>query len=653
MNIIKTSLFALLLSLLAQTESAFAQEQWIATETANTYGSGVLLAAESDGGGFVLSKDNFKLTRFDRCGVALWNRSIAPGADNAQAVHMISREGGGVVALFRLVQASRYISLMVAFDAQGSVLWSKTLDDPAHNYIPYSLGSDTDGRIHVFGSNTEIATNAVWLFISSFDPQGSLRWSKLIGDGFIWGGALSTSDGGFLLRSGNRLVKLNGSGAYEWGQSYLWGAYDYQSPIETSSGYLMSGYQLADQDVAWLEVNFNGQPKTNGLHTIDLKSQSPRLVIRNQSIVMGFTETLPSGSRWVQFALNDRFEPVAGSAWVPQQGVVHQSPDELMISTEGQIIAAGTRGGNLVIAQTGVEQNSAANCTFPISSPGHSLSQVSTLDWNPGITATTLPWTSIAVSPGFGTVQPQELCRWEPKLALGPDTAFCGSGRLILGDRDRDEFDRYRWSTGATTPEIEVDRSGVYWLEVFSECGGSVQIDTLLVEILPFVPLDLPAQFALCPEERLRIEAPECTSCEYFWSTGSRDPSIEPRDTGSFWLEVSSDNGCKSLDTFQVVDAQCHCAVYMADAFSPNEDDLNETYGPVLDCRWIKYRFEVYDRWGKMLYASLNPEFEWDGTVDGTPCLPGVYFYRVSLKAEIRAQEVELDDKRGTLMLFR
>ena len=649
----RTSLF-LICAAAIDLPGAFAQDQWIATETANSYGSGVLLASETDGGGYLISKDNLKLTRFDRCGVALWNRSIDPGAGNAMAVHLSSREGGGILALIRLEQASRYISTIVAVDAQGTVLWSRTLDDSGFSYIPYTVGSDSDGRIYVFGNVTEIATNAVWLYFSSLDPQGSPRWSKLISEGFIWGGAVSTSDGGFLLRSGNRILKLNASGAFEWGHSYDWGVYDYQAPIETSTGYLLSGYENSDQDVSWLEIGFDGQPKTNGSHSIALKSLSPRLAIRDGQTVIGFSETTASGSRWVQFVLDADFAPTEGISWVPQQGAAHQSGDEFIISSEGQIIAAGTRAGNLAFAQTGITQNNTStNCTSPMANPAHSSGQISALPWTPSVSHTTLAWTTKAISTSFGTVQPQELCRREARLSLGPDTAFCGSGLLVLGDRQGEEFDRYRWSTGASTPEIEVSQSGVYWLEVFSECSGQLQTDTIVVQILPYVPIDWPAEFPLCSGEELLIKAPECVGCEYFWSSGSRESSIEPRDTGTYWLQLSSSNGCTSIDTFKVVDAQCHCAVYMADAFSPNDDDLNENYGPVLDCRYLDYRFELYDRWGKLLFASLNPDFKWDGTLDGKACPAGVYSYRVSVKAEIRAQAVQLEDKRGFVMLFR
>ncbi|MBI1315580.1 T9SS type B sorting domain-containing protein [bacterium] len=632
-----------------------AQERWLSGESANTYGTGVLLAPSDDGGSYVLSRDLFELTRFDRCGVALWNRTISPGRPSGLAVHLISRQGGGIVALFRFDNAGRYGALMVAVDGQGTVLWSELLDDPAFSYIPYTLGSDAEGRLHVFGHVTEIPTNEIWLFLSSFDPQGSVRWSKLVGDGGIWGGSTSTSDGGFLLRSGNRLVKLNPAGNFEWGRRYDWDVYDYQAPIEHPNGYALSGYALLDQDVSWLSVQFNGIPTNNGLFRLDMPTQSPRLTKSNNgSLGLSFTQSEASGSRWSVITLDNQFRPATAVSVTPFSGTGHQTPDEMAYSSEGELLGAGTRAGNLFLAQLGSDPGLPGfNCLEALSLPGVVVSTATSSAWTPSINAGILPWTTASVLPAVGSVDPLYQCQWTPQLDLGPDTAFCGSGRFAIGDRDGDKFDQYRWSTGARTPEIEVSQSGVYWLEVQSGCSGTVQTDTIQVLMLAATFLDFPEQFALCAEENLRIEAPSCANCSYWWSTGSRNADLEPQDTGTYWLELTASNGCASIDTFRVVDAQCYCAAYLADAFTPNDDDLNESYGPVLDCRETFYRFEVYDRWGKLLYASLDPDYRWDGTVDGKPCPSGVYGYRLSLRAEIRAVEQNLEDQRGRFVLMR
>ena len=55
------------------------------------------------------------------------------------------------------------------------------------------------------------------------------------------------------------------------------------------------------------------------------------------------------------------------------------------------------------------------------------------------------------------------------KNILPADTVICGSGFLKL-DADDGASARYLWSTGANTPKIVVNQSGVYWVIVSKEC---------------------------------------------------------------------------------------------------------------------------------------------------------------------------------------
>ena len=66
-------------------------------------------------------------------------------------------------------------------------------------------------------------------------------------------------------------------------------------------------------------------------------------------------------------------------------------------------------------------------------------------------------------------------------------------------------------------------------------------------------------------------------------------------------------------------------------AFSPNGDGANDYF-------WLEYRmireFEIiiYDRWSNQIYTSNDPNFRWDGTVNGQPAPEGVYVYVIKGK---------------------
>lgn len=67
-------------------------------------------------------------------------------------------------------------------------------------------------------------------------------------------------------------------------------------------------------------------------------------------------------------------------------------------------------------------------------------------------------------------------------------------------------------------------------------------------------------------------------------------------------------------------------AVYAPNAFSPNGDGDNEVFTIVSPNVEIAV-LSVYNRWGKLLWRTLNVERGWDGTFNGVPVPEGVYVY--------------------------
>ena len=72
--------------------------------------------------------------------------------------------------------------------------------------------------------------------------------------------------------------------------------------------------------------------------------------------------------------------------------------------------------------------------------------------------------------------------------------------------------------------------------------------------------------------------------------------------------------------------------VYIPNAFTPNEDGLNDTFKPVFSEYGINqacYRLEIFDRWGQMLFSSLEQAKGWDGSVKGELCKEGSYVWKI------------------------
>ncbi len=77
-------------------------------------------------------------------------------------------------------------------------------------------------------------------------------------------------------------------------------------------------------------------------------------------------------------------------------------------------------------------------------------------------------------------------------------------------------------------------------------------------------------------------------------------------------------------------EAQCFpgSKLFMPNAFSPNRNNINETFGPVGQYI-VKYDFEIYNRWGEKVYSTNDCMQHWDGKFKGEICPQEVYLYKL------------------------
>lgn len=122
---------------------------------------------------------------------------------------------------------------------------------------------------------------------------------------------------------------------------------------------------------------------------------------------------------------------------------------------------------------------------------------------------------------------------------------------------------------------------------------------------------------------------------EYIWQDGSTASSLEVDRTGQYWVDVRLPD-CQILsDTIRVIfDAEC-CRLIMPNAFTPNGDGRNDTFLPVKpeNCMITEFEMQVFNRWGKMVFSSNDPDNAWDGR-DGSNTAPSdVYVFWLKYKA--------------------
>ncbi|MBS1646300.1 MAG: gliding motility-associated C-terminal domain-containing protein [Bacteroidetes bacterium] len=102
---------------------------------------------------------------------------------------------------------------------------------------------------------------------------------------------------------------------------------------------------------------------------------------------------------------------------------------------------------------------------------------------------------------------------------------------------------------------------------------------------------------------------------------------VTPTTTTNYTLTVMDNNGCASQAVVTVyVDVVC-MSVFIANAFSPNGDGLNDVLHVKSNCGMTSMAFRIYDRWGEKVFESADLNYGWDGTYKGKPVDSGVFIY--------------------------
>ena len=88
-----------------------------------------------------------------------------------------------------------------------------------------------------------------------------------------------------------------------------------------------------------------------------------------------------------------------------------------------------------------------------------------------------------------------------------------------------------------------------------------------------------------------------------------------------------SSNGCSS-DTIYYTITVIPCEdtyLFLPNAFSPNNDGLNDLFGPI-GVNYKNMKMWIFNRWGEQLFEDSKM---WDGSYNGKLCQQDVYVYRI------------------------
>ena len=204
------------------------------------------------------------------------------------------------------------------------------------------------------------------------------------------------------------------------------------------------------------------------------------------------------------------------------------------------------------------------------------------------------------------------------------------------------------WSNGFDGDTLRDLKAGTYTATVQDAQGCTT---TAVVEVksptLFSIGLSNDTTIAAGGKATLTVTSP-LTGLNATWSGGGQSfngntIAVEPKDT-TVYTVVATLNNCRIVDSVQV---NVEYMVFeMPNAFTPNGDDTNEKFGPVLS-GYALVQLQVWSRWGGLIFDE--PTGTWDGTVNGEPAPSDVYVYRVIVRRRDGLEVV----RKGDVTLIR
>ena len=219
------------------------------------------------------------------------------------------------------------------------------------------------------------------------------------------------------------------------------------------------------------------------------------------------------------------------------------------------------------------------------------------------------------------------------QVSLGEDGIICENTVLtITPEVSADSGYTYNWSNGASTKSIQINASGEYWVElnaINGTCVGRRDTVEYTQAVMPVLELGPDQQSCLNDPIILKNTLVNTdTSVTYLWQDTIPLDSITVYLNGTY--RATAYNVCGTVtDEVNVSFIDCY-QVYVPNSFTPNDDGLNDTFKPYTDQEVTEYFFQIFNRWGEVVFKTSNIDAAWDGTVSGKPAPNDVYVWKLS-----------------------
>jgi gliding motility-associated-like protein len=219
----------------------------------------------------------------------------------------------------------------------------------------------------------------------------------------------------------------------------------------------------------------------------------------------------------------------------------------------------------------------------------------------------------------------------------------------------------YNWTSNGinlgSTPTLNTTFSNAGCFDIgltvsLGACQSSTTLNDLIcVEAAPIALFNVFPNSFSSSTETAQFNNNSIGATSYSWDFGDGQTSTEENPSHIYTginsnilatLTAVSSLGCTSSFSV-VISYQEETIFYVPNTFTPDEDEFNQTWGPVFSKGFDEFNFNlyVYNRWGEVVWESKDAKGRWDGNygTSGLKCPQGIYTWKIDYKP------IETDEK--------
>jgi gliding motility-associated-like protein len=202
--------------------------------------------------------------------------------------------------------------------------------------------------------------------------------------------------------------------------------------------------------------------------------------------------------------------------------------------------------------------------------------------------------------------------------------------------------------------ELQAPLTDMYYFLIAYNELGCPDTDVVYIDLLPEPDIDAGQDKVIILGGFTQLIADGGVSYEWTPAESLSNPLIynpiaSPDDTTVYYLTGYDEFGCVGYDSVTVF-VQDPVYIVTPNAFTPNGDELNDFYIPVIIGPGTLLEFQIYNRWGEQVYEWNTTDRGWDGFFQGKEAEMGTYIVNALAKDDLTGKEIR---QTGTVILMR